>query len=190
MKKILLLLSLVSFSVNARAGVYIDPFLGLDSSTVTATTASGAKANSSSSGIDYGARLGYKLMSPWFIAAEYTGGSGKDDGGTSSSSEYTKTALGGVIGYDIGKHLLAIGYGFSDKLKYKTTPELEISGTNLKLGYAYKATNKININLDLIIPNYTKASAGGGEVEISQVYSKFTVTTILLSVSFPIGYSK
>ncbi len=189
MKKVLLLLLAVGLTSNAQAGVYIDPFLGLNSSSTTATTASGAKANSSSSGIDYGARLGYKFSSPWFFAAEYTGGSGKDDG-ESSSNDYTKTILGTVIGYDIGKHLLAAGYGFSDKLTYKSSPELEIKGTNIKLGYAYKATNKVNINLDLVIPNYTKASAAGNEIEISQVFSKFTVTSILLSVSFPIGYSK
>lgn len=189
MKKLILSIVTLIFSFQAHAGAFIEPFLGVDSSTVTATTVGGATANSTSKGFDYGARLGYKFASPWWVGVDYTGGSGKDDG-DSSSSDYNKTVLGALFGYDLGKHIIWAGYGFTDEVVYKTTPELKVKGTNIKLGYGYKATNKISLNLDLIIPNYTKASAGGNEIEISQFYSKFTVTTIMFTVSFPIGYSK
>ena len=187
--KIFLPLLIALFGVQAHAGFMIEPFLGIDSGALKTTTLAGQDSSSSSQGFAYGARFGYRFANPVWITAEYMGASDKDD--SNSKTELSRTSLSAVFGYDFGKFNLWAGYGFSDKMKVKMTPEIDVSGSNLRFGGGYKAENHVSINLDLIISNYTKASLNGSaEVELDQIYSKFAYTTVMLSVSAPFGNGK
>jgi hypothetical protein len=183
-------LIILFFSLNSfAAGFLFEPLIGFDSTTTTATRFNGSKANASSSGIDYGARLGYRFGQNIIGAAEYIAGSGKDD--LDDGTKYKKSAMGIAFGYDLGKYIIWGGYGFTDDLIYETVPELTLKGTNFKIGFGYEVSPRVNLNLDLVIPKYTKAAvSGGSEVDISTVYSKFSVTTLMFSVSFPLGSGK
>lgn len=193
MNKILSLIVLV-LGVQAQAGVLLEPFVGYDQTTQKTTDISGTNDGSTNSGMDYGARLGYKFGRGFWLAAEYTGGSGKSKSDTAGTpdSDYTRTALGAVIGYDFGRVNLWAGYGASDKVTIKQTgsADADVTGTNMKVGVGVKAANHVAINLEYGIPKYTKITTGGTEYTISNLYSKFDTSGAMLSVSFPFELSK
>jgi hypothetical protein len=189
MKKLALIVALF-FGFQAHAGFLAEPFLGYESGSTQATTIAGASATSSFSGFDYGARLGYIFGKGFWLAAEYTGASGTDKD-SSSSTDYTKTVTSLVFGYDFGKYNIWAGYGFSDKITYKTTSgDLYYSGTNMKIGFGYDLANHVAVNVEYIIPKYTKAGSAAGEVDISTQLSKYDAPSAVLSVSFPFDFSK
>lgn len=174
--------------LRAHAGFVFEPMLGVDSTTTTATTASGAKASSSSSGLIYGARLGYSFGKSFWMAGEYLMGNGSDD--TVSATKYTKSTAGLLIGREFGQYNIWAGFGALDTLIYQTNPELTVTGTNVQFGVGHELKTKIMINLGIIVPMYKKAKAGGNETDISAVYSKFNVTSLILTFSYPLGKSK
>lgn len=193
MNKLLSVLVLV-LGVQAKAGVLIEPFLGYDQTTLKNTDLSGTNSGATDSGTDYGARLGYRFNQGFWLAAEYTGGSGKsksDIVGT-ADQDYTKTALGAVIGYDSGRFRFWGGYGFSDKITFKQTgsTDTDAAGTNLKVGLGFIAANHVSVNLEYIIPKYTKLTSSGVEYDVATLYSKFDTSGAMLSVSFPFDLTK
>lgn len=190
MKKYLLAATLF-LSSYAHAGVFAEPFLGYDDSTVSFTTkVSGLSASSKNSGFDYGARLGYYFGPAFWVAAEYAGGSGKNKAG-SAEGDYSKTAMSAIFGYKLKEVNLWFGYGVSDKITYKgSTSEVYYSGTNMKFGFGREVAKHVAINAELLIPSYKKFGDGTLEANIDDAFSKYTVTGIMVSVSFPFGASK
>ncbi len=193
MNKLLTILVLV-FGVQAKAGFLAEPFIGYDQSTVKYTDIGGTSSGSTNSGMDYGARLGYRFNQGLLLAVEYAGGSGtnKSDTVGTADSDYTKAAMGAIIGYDFGRFSIWAGYGFSDKVTSKTTGQADsdMTGTNMKVGFGYKVVNHVSVNLDYIIPKYTKSISGGTETDLSTVFTKFDTSGAMLSVSFPFGSGK
>lgn len=190
----LLCVFIMVLGVQANAGFLAEPFVGYDQSTFKYTDIGGTSSGATSSGMDYGARLGYRFNQGLVLALEYAGGSGKSKSDTAGStdSDYTKTAMGAIIGYDFGRFSIWGGYGFSDKLTIKTTgqTDTDYSGTNFKVGFGYKVVNHVSVNLDYIIPKYTKFTSSGTESDISTVFSKFETSGAMFSVSFPFSSGK
>lgn len=190
------LLSLLIFilGVQAKAGVFVEPFLGYDQSTLKTTDVGGTTDGSTNSGMDYGARLGYELNQGLWFAIDYTAGSGKSKSDTAGTldSDYTKSALGAVIGYNVGRFSFWGGYGFSDSIKITQsgTADTDFSGTNMKVGFGIKAVPHVSVNLDYIIPKYTKITQSGVDYDVSTFYSKFDASGFMLSVSFPFELTK
>ncbi|NUM59466.1 MAG: outer membrane beta-barrel protein [Bdellovibrionaceae bacterium] len=190
MKKYISLMILF-LSVQSHAGFIAEPFVGYNSGSSKATTISGTLASSTSSGFDYGIRAGFLFGQSFWIAGEYTGGSGKDKD-SSSETDYTRTAIGVVIGYKLpNKYNFWLGYGTSDKITYKdSTTEIYTSGTNAKFGFGYEVAKNVDVNVELIVPKYSKFGNSTTEVDISSAFSKYDVSFALISLSFPFGFSK
>lgn len=185
--KNLILFSIFIISFKAHAGFFIDPFVGFDSTTVVATPVGGTASSSPNSGIDYGARLGFRMGKAFWIAGEVINGSGEESSSTSTStSEYTRSMTNFLLGYDMGRYNLSLGYGLSDRMNNKSYG-VEVSGTNVKFGVAYDAANHVSTNMDFIVATYTKAGGYGNEIDIASVYDKFQATSIIVSISFPFG---
>lgn len=180
--------------VQAHAGVFVEPFLGYDQSKLKTTDTSGATDGSTNSGMDYGLKLGYGLHNGLWFGIDYTGGSGKSKSDTAGTadSDYSKSAMGALIGYSTGRFSMWAGYGFSDKVTLKQTgsADTDITGTNMKVGFGYLAATHVAINFDYVIPKYTKMTQSGTEYDISSFYSKFDTSGMMLSVSFPFELSK
>jgi hypothetical protein len=179
---------------QAQAGVFVEPFLGYDQSKLKTTTNGGAEGSSTNSGMDYGLKLGYGLSNGLWFGVDYIGGSGKSKGDEAGATEsdYSKSAMGALIGYSKGRFSMWAGYGFSDKftLKESGSADLDITGTNMRIGFGYLAASHVAINFDYVIPKYTKMAQSGNEATISDLYSKFDTSGMMLSVSFPFQLSK
>jgi len=188
---ILLVGVLIGF--HANAGVLLEPFVGYDQETLAFTDTGGTEASSTNTGLDYGARIGYRFNPAWWVAAEYAAGSGtaKSSVAGSADSTYTKNAMGAVVGYEQGSFRFWGGYGLSHALTVKTaSSETKYSGTNYKLGVGYKATGSVSVNLEYLVPQYKTINSGGVDADMSTAYSKFNGTSTCLSVSFPFDLSK
>lgn len=191
MKSVLLLIVSV-FCYQANAKFMAEPFVGYETSSESSTSATtGLASSSTATGTAYGARLGYHFEKGYWLAAEFSAGSGKDKA-SSSESNYSKQAMSAVFGYDFGRFNVFAGYGISDKITYKgsTPPDTYTSGTNMSLGIGTEFMNHVAVNLDYTIPNYTKFGNGTTEQSISSAFSKYSVATTMLSISFPFGKSK
>jgi hypothetical protein len=180
--------------VQANAGFLAEPFIGYDQTTAKTTDVSATDGGSKNSGMDYGARLGFRFTQGYWVAAEYAGGSGtsKSDTTGTADMDYTRTALGAVFGYDYGQFGFWGGYGFSDKLTIKATGSTDtvFAGTNFKVGVGYRPMMHVSVNLEYVIPKYTKVTVNSVETDLSTFYTKFDTSGAMLSVSFPFDMSK
>ncbi|MBL7543738.1 MAG: hypothetical protein JNL11_07965 [Bdellovibrionaceae bacterium] len=180
----------IFFGIQCLAGFIVEPFLGYNTGSTKLTATTGEVAKSTNSGLDYGLRLGYLFGQSFWTAAEYTGGSGKDKG-SSSEEDYARTATGILVGYKVNKYNFWAGYGISDKVTYKLTDaEIYYSGTNMKFGFGQFFANHVAVNVELIIPKYTKFGSGSRELNIADEFKGMDVTYASISVSFPFGYGK
>jgi hypothetical protein len=192
MKKILATLVLfVGF--QAHAAVLLEPFLGYNQSTLN-TTMSGTDTKYTNTGMEYGARIGYKFTQGFWIAGEYTGGSGKSkpDTAGATDNDYANTTLGAVFGYDYSHFRFWAGYGFSDKSTIKQTgqADADYTGTSMKVGLGFRPTQIVSINFEYIMPKYTKVSQSGTDYDVSTLFTKFDISGMALSVSFPFDLGK
>jgi hypothetical protein len=127
-------------------------------------------------------------MSPFWMAAEYTGGSGTNsDSGITSDFKSVTTSL--VFGFNKGRYNLMASYGFSDKITYTYKgADFYVLGTDFRLGVGYEFMNHLALNVDVVFPTYTKygnSSVSNGDLKT--LYSKYTVSTAMVTLSFPFG---
>ncbi|MDG0817712.1 outer membrane beta-barrel protein [Bdellovibrio svalbardensis] len=179
-------------SWESQAGVLLEPFVGYDQEKIEATPTAGSGFTVTNKGFNYGARLGYRFSQGLWLAGEYTMGSGDSESSQagSSSSTYSKSIAGAVIGYDVNSFRFWGGYGFSAKSTVKDdSGETDFTGTLLKAGAGYMALNKLSINLEYIIPKFDKFESGGVKGDISTIFSKFDSSVVSLSLSFPFDLS-
>lgn len=193
MNKVIAIIAMV-IGFQANAGVLVEPYIGYDQSTMKNTTVGGVSDGATNSGLDYGARFGYRFSQGFWAAAEYAAGSGKSKSDTAGAtdSDYSKTALGAVFGYNTGRWNFWAGYGFSDTLTVKQSgsADVDITGTSLKVGAGFRATPNVSVNLEYMMPKYTKMKSSGMEFDIDTIYSKFDTSGTMLSVSFPFDITK
>lgn len=182
----------VLMSLQSQAGVLVEPFVGYDQEKTEATPTVGSDFTVTNKGLNYGARLGYRFSQGLWLAGEYTLGHGDSESSQAgaSSSTYTKSIAGAVIGYDVNRFRFWGGYGFSAKSTVKDdSGETDFTGTVLKVGAGYKALNRLSLNLEYVIPKFNEFEAGGIKGDISTVFSKFDSSAVSLSLSFPFDLS-
>jgi len=181
-------------SFEVQAGALVEPFLGYDQSTLSAKDLSGNDMGAKNSGLDYGARLGYRLDNGVWFAGEYAAGSGdsKSNVAGTADSTYTRSSMGAVVGFDHNQFRFWGGYGLSDKLIAKSAAgsETTFTGSNYKVGVGFKAMPWMSVNFEYIVPSYTKFDSGSGEADVSTVFSEFNSTSACLTLSFPIDFGK
>lgn len=195
MKKVFMIyMVLLALQIKeAQAGVLLEPFLGYDQAGMTVVTAGGTDVSSTNSGMDYGARAGYRFSQGMWLSAEYSlgSGNGKPKNAGQEDSTYTKSAMSALVGYDQGSFRFWGGYGVSEKLTFKdSTGETNLMGTNFKAGFGYKPTPDFSVNLEYLVPKYTKFNTGGADADVDTAFSKLTGSSIQLSLSLPFDLSK
>ena len=193
--KAIVAFSVLLFSYTSFAGILLEPFVGYDSGTTTATTTAaygGTTQKSKLTGTSYGARLGYRFTGGFLIAGEYTASSGKvkDDAGVNADVDYTHSATGLYLGFDQGLFRAWLGYGFTDKLISKSNSGDDTTlGTNMKIGIGVMPIRHLSVNLEYFVPTYKKYTAAGqSEVDVSTIYSKYDSSVLTLSLSTPFDF--
>lgn len=201
MKRITGLLVLF-FGFQAQAGFMVEPFVGYDMGASKTTSTAGVDGSSTTTGMGYGALLGYRFSNGVSVAAEYAGGTGKSKdttaGSTAPDSDYARTAIGAVVGYDRGMWRIYGGYGFSDSNVVKangstTTEDNTFTGTNYKIGVGIMPIRHFAVNLQYTVPTYTKMknntlTAAAASEKISDYFSKFETSVTTLTLSFPFDF--
>jgi hypothetical protein len=188
-----ILLAGVLIGFHANADVLLEPYVGYDQTAMAITNTGGTDVGGTATGLDYGARLAYRFDPNWWVGGEYALGSGtsKSNVAGTADSNYTKTAMAAVVGYDHGEFRFWGGYGFSDSLTVKATgSETKYTGTNYKLGAGYMVAPKVSVNFEYLVPQHKTFNSGGADADISTAYSKFSATSMALSVSFPFDLDK
>ncbi len=192
-----ILLSLfVSFS--AHAGFMAEPWLGYESGTIKCTSVANIGCSSKTTGMNYGARLGWLFPAGLWLAADYAGGSGKikyDAGG--AEDDGSRTRLGAAFGYDMmmGFRMFG-GYGFSNTLKSKSSSgETKFKGTEYYVGVGYRTPVRITINLEYHVDSLPKYDVSSGAItftdrDTSGAFSTFSSNRVLLTVGYFFGNAK
>ena len=187
------------FSLNASAGFYLDPYIGLERSAVSMTTSvamSGIPAGTnitllSATGVTVGSRVGLKLLLPIWFALDGSMSNGKYTwdipGFTKDSTSVKKTSLFATVGFDFPILLRGwVGYGLMNEMQ---TDDTTFSGGSLmKAGIGLGMLPLISLNLEFITskPGKVKDSTGTS-VDSTAAFSKLEEGSLLLSASFPLN---
>lgn len=194
MKTFLLIMSVfyVLCSNVAFAGVMVEPVLGYSADSYKVTAVNGQQADLTATGMNYGVRIGYKLPSIVWFAADYaqTSGTAKYDNVVAPDLDYSHNSLGLDVGVDMPVGFRAwLGYGFNDTLKFKTSSATDtFTGSSYKVGVGYKIVPKVSLNLEYWAGTYKKYDNGTTSVDLDAVYSSFNPSGVTVSVSVPLGF--
>lgn len=203
MIRALLLSLLVGFSLQAHAGLMIEPYLGYErtASKLTLTTAYGASLgtpdfNGTMTGSSYGLRLGYKFTMFW-AALDYSGGASKNDVYYSGQQDQdiTRSSLGAAVGIDIPFLIrFWVGQNFQDEYTAKArnaANTLDLSdkykGTSTKLGVGLNFLPIVSINFEYIMRKYTSGSGDSftGATTYDNSVTANDHSSVLASISVP-----
>lgn len=190
MKKVLAAVSLVlTMSSVAQAGILLEPYLGYETGAIEAEFISlpGTTLTNKSSGTAMGLRLGYQFLLPW-VALDYTTASGKyDKASLGTDGNYSKSALGAVVGVDLPLIRGWLGYGFSNSMTAKpsTGGDTTFKGSYTKVGVGFGFIPFVSLNAEYQINKFDKYDSNGIETKVSDTYNKFDYNTVLVSVSVP-----
>lgn len=189
------LAAFVFFHAQAGAGIMIEPWLGYESGKVKCTTVGGSDCGGDTTGVHYGARLGYKTIVGLWLAGEYNGSSGlkttQPNGNPDLDTEHK--SIGATVGFDLlfGLRLFA-GYNFVEELETSSPGSSSAKykgGNSVKIGAGYKLPLiPLAFNLEMITSTYKKLETNGIEVDVDSVYSTLKHTGYILSVSAPFDF--
>jgi hypothetical protein len=174
-KALIALVALYAFTASAKAGVYLEPYVGYAASKATSTVSRGTTSVTGSadySGVGYGGRAGLKGRI-FAVGAEYQAGRLKSESG----GKFEPQDIGAFIGVFAPLGFRAYGtYFFSAKAgSYK--------GTAWKLGIGYQMLMLLSLNLEYIDHDYKAISGSSASTSI-----KMKVSTYFLSMSVPLSF--
>jgi hypothetical protein len=178
----LLLTSL--FASTSHASIYIEPYVGYEfghldvDEDVTAPVAISINSNLTSSGADFGAKLGYSFLLV-AVGVDYMGGStsSKYQG---TSTTYTNSDIGAFVNVALPLIKVSATYFFSDQGK---TSNGTLKGSGFKIGAGFTGLPFIAINVDYLNIDYTKVTGS------TDTFSSFDAKRngVMLSVSLPLN---
>lgn len=189
-------------SSHAFAGFLLEPYVGYESQTITATIkTSNADAGGTGTAIALGARLGWAFGSGFWTALDgMTAMNGSFNPTTSSTNTttYTRTNIGLTLGYNFSNKLrMYFGYDFSpssnvtDSNGGTTSTTKYTGGPAYKLGIGRLFTPSVAVNLEYFNNSpATYETSGGTTGDTSALFSAFTDAGFRLIVSFPFGGGK
>ena len=176
-KALVALATLTGFVSTAHAGVLIEPYLGYLTGKVEQSS-----NDWDISGVNFGARLGYKSFLGLMGGLDYMTGKLEDD--ANPKNDVTPSQLGVFVGFEFPILLRVYGvYGISNKAEFKdsaTTNKYE-GGDNIKLGVGFTALPLLSINLEYIMASYD-------EMDGNSLTNDLNIKTYGLSVSAPFDF--
>ncbi|AZZ35858.1 hypothetical protein CIK05_03270 [Bdellovibrio sp. qaytius] len=176
MKNLIMICALVLGSQVAKAGGFIEPYLGYQTGKVEISGGSTLKDK----GTALGLRAGYQMVIPWF-ALDAKMYKGKDD--ASPQDDVSFTDVGVTVGASVPFLRPFIGYIPSAKIKSEGTGfDMTIKGTGLKLGLGIKILPLIDINIEHTTYSLKDPEVNG--VTFTGTKADYTTTMIGLGMTF------
>lgn len=154
MKNLIMICAVVLVSTVAKAGGFIEPYIGYQTGKVTYTN----NVEGDSKGVGLGLRAGYQAVIPW-IALDVQLGQGKVTGIT-PEDDYSYTDVGVTAGASVPFLRPFVGYIPSVKHKFKssTGSTSDYEGSGLKFGVGIKILPLIDINIEQVTYTYKKSN--------------------------------
>ncbi|WP_413580794.1 hypothetical protein [Bdellovibrio sp. HCB288] len=181
MKKMWLVLALiVGFSVNAKADILIEPYLGYEMGSHTDVNPT-AKTEL----VNMGARLAYKTPVMLWLGLDYNlGVSGKYKQDGQADMDAKRNTLYAVAGIDLPILLRGwVGYGVMSEIKADGTGNPKIEGKPVKIGVGTTLLPFISLNLEYTMENIDKVKSDTGDWA-----TKGKMDSWMLSVSLPLQF--
>ena len=183
MKNIFAILgSLMLFAAPAHAGLLLEPYLGYETSSVSATftvSGVGVPVDSKNKGTTaIGGRIGYKLLIPVWFAADVSTSSGtyKADTPLGTDSTFKRMSTYATVGFDfpiLFRAWLGIGVGNKTTITSAGTDTDMKGGSSQKLGLGLTFLPMVSVNVEAFtnkpdLPTgYTKAEESGVQLGVS-----------------------
>lgn len=163
------------FGYQAQAGLHLEPYLGYNVGALQVKVA-GQDIGDAMSGVLLGARVGYSLPL-FYVAADYSLGSGLKSEVSASSVDIDVSRLGVVAGFT-GLPMFDFygGYLLNTTVKVDQTGVPDFKGSGLKVGVGFTMLPLISINAEYIMNNYDD---DGAMKDIKE-------TAAVVSVSLPL----
>jgi predicted porin len=160
------------FSSFSLAGVLLEPYVGYQTGNIGTSSLSYG-----TSGVDYGARLGYQATN-WMFGADYTSGSWTQN--STPTQPQSPSDIGAFLGYQGMAWRGYVEYVVSSSMAYTTSPTTTYTGTGVKVGVGYKFKPWLAVNANYLSDTYTAISGQSGNLT-----NNVTAGTYGLEVSFP-----
>lgn len=197
MKKILFIFTFIfAFQIKSQAGILLEPYVGYNALVSDYAFGSGAGVLNGqsfkldSTGLGYGARLGYSFAMV-FVAFDYSSTTLKSTVKTQPTGatitvtgDDTPTEMAGVVGANFGFLRPFVGYVFDVQSKNSNTTTF---GNGYKAGLGFSLLPKVKLNLEYKMFTFTKSKTGSTETTFgaSQTYKSVTSSGFFVNVSFP-----
>ncbi len=174
-RKFIVYIALLSLSFGAQAGLYLEPYLGLELGKQTDTN-----VNESLVGTHVGGKLGWSYFNMAF-GLDYMRGnlSAKESGQTDKS---TSRDVGLFAQFKLPMVKFAATYFIDSQQEMKNSPA-EYGGSGYKLGVGFTAFPLVSLNLDYIVVNYDELTGVGAATQMD-----LDRKSLLLSVSVPFSF--
>ena len=193
-KLILAFTAFLGLSSAAQAGLLLEPYIGYETGGGKATYTSDATQSytNKATGSTVGARVGYKLPLMFWLAADYSMTSGSDkyefvDSNLNESPNFNRTSLYATVGMDFVILVRGyVGYSLSNENKLKfSAGEVTAKGSAYKVGLGFTGLPFVSINAEYVKYTYTDLSGALGSGKVSDLYSSFDNSAVMLGVSVP-----
>lgn len=150
MKNLIMICSLVLVSQIAKAGGFVEPYVGL----MSGTFKSSGNSDVDTKGTSLGLRAGYQMIIPWFaLDVKMTDGKAK----TTPEADLSYTDIGVTVGASVPFVRPFIGYIPMAKTKVESGGSSnEYEGTGLKLGLGIKILPLVDINIEKVDYTFDK----------------------------------
>lgn len=171
--KLILVAFLLFFSVQAKAGILVEPYLGYQAMLTELTFGAGTPGGPAfeglgfkvdGTGMGFGIRAGYALPLI-FAAIDYSSASLKGvpknvpAGPTITENTQARTSLGVTVGASLPMLRPYVGYIFNDQGKDDIQ---SLTGSGFKVGIGFSFIPKISLNAEYQTLTYTKYQLTGG----------------------------
>jgi hypothetical protein len=185
MKRILAFVVVGLFSSQVFAGLYLEPYVGMEmgtsKGTVIAPVAGTITEDEKLSGVNFGAKVGLSLAMISYGIDYMTGSlTGKDQStpaAADTKNDVTDMGLYARVGLPFVS--FSATYFLSSKLE---NSQAELEGGGYKVGVGFKFFPFISINVDMIAINYDEGKNSAGTFTSADVDRK----SFMLGLSFPI----
>ncbi|MES2802938.1 MAG: outer membrane beta-barrel protein [Bdellovibrionota bacterium] len=180
MKNLIMICALVLIGQVAKAGGFIEPYLGYATGKVEATVAAGVPVIGGQSfdfkvkGPIYGLRAGYQFILPW-VALEASQFKGETD--QDPSGDIKGTDIGVTAGLSLPIVRPYAGYVLSSKYESDSS---EITGNGIKVGVGFGFIPLVHVNIEYITTTFKELD---GE-DISSVFSDYKSKTTAFTISY------
>lgn len=192
--QILLLAAFAFSAAPAKAGIFIEPYLGYELNLLS-VDAGGANTKWAINNPAIGARVGYSFLMIW-TALDYSmmsGGStvaSQAAGGTAKGDNFKRSSLLLDVGVTIPMLQAYAGYGLLNSLTHQASAgDDTYKGSAMKFGVSFTGFPIVNLNLEYMQSTYNKLNTGGSDYDIggagtSKTAASSSSVTFSVSASF------